>query len=528
MTDKSLDRQRVLLELARRDPTNVPDTLRAITKVAALSMGVERTSIWRLVDDGSAIVCDDVYMLSKDDHRPGGRILARDAPHYFPALLESRALAADDVTTDPRMVDFRESYFPRLGITSMLDVPIWYRGELYGVLCHEHIGPPRHWTSEEVNFSANLADLVSLSLEAMERKTLERRWEAVIDAIAEMVVVLDADGTIVAANAAARENLERGRVGLTLDARNRTMEYRDTRDRVLPPERWPGPRALRGETVRGELIGLKSLVTGEMRYVRITSAPMREGERVTSAVSILTDVSEEVKFERIKRDFLAALAHELKTPVAISKSYAQLLSRQAGLPERALPMLDAIRRASDRMEKLIADMVDLSSIILGQLVLERAPTDLVAIARTVVERAGRSAPRHRLRLDAPAPVRVLADSSRMEQAIRQLVDNAIRYSPRGGDVEIQVREDAGGAVLAVRDEGIGIPHGQQEHIFEPFYRPHAGTPNDLGGLGLGLYLCREIVLRHGGTVLASSTEGAGSTFTLRLPLFTELPPPSPQ
>jgi len=114
-------------------------------------------------------------------------------------------------------------------------------------------------------------------------------------------------------------------------------------------------------------------------------------------------------------------------------------------------------------------------------------------------------------------VAVSADRVRLEQAVRRLVDNAIRYSPPGGDVEIAVAQSDNDVVISVRDQGIGIPADQQHRIFELFFRAHAGTPHDVGGLGIGLFMAREIAVRHGGAMWFESEEGTGSTFYMRLP-----------
>jgi len=133
-----------------------------------------------------------------------------------------------------------------------------------------------------------------------------------------------------------------------------------------------------------------------------------------------------------------------------------------------------------------------------------------------VQWAAPAATHHRLVLNAPEPVTVSADLPRLEQAVRRLVDNATRYSPPG-DIEIDVAPSDKYVVISVRDRGIGIPADQQNRIFELFFRAHAGTPHDVGGLGIGLFLAREITIRHGGAMWFESEEGKGSTFYMRLP-----------
>lgn len=507
-----------LLKLARRDKADFEQTMHAVTEAGATTLKVARCSVWRLVPGRTALVCEDLYQPALGRHSRGGKVYVDETPAYFSALFESRAIPADDARTDPRTADLG-SYLGPLGITSMMDVPIWHRGDLYGVLCNEHVGPPRQWQPEEVSFAGNLADVLSLSLEAAERVTTERRWQAVVGAIAEAVVVMDETQNIVLSNPAAEEMLARFGGGISPQERLRLMEYRDLHGDPLPADKWPFARAWRGEVIRGEIVAILARRTGKVHYFRISSAPFfNGGTRVTSTVSIFSDVSQEVEIDRLKREFLAALAHELKTPVAITKGYAQMLELALPVPEKSRPMLEAIGRASDRLQSLIADLMDIASIAQGKLALQRERVDLSDIARTALKRVQAAAPTHRLLVVAMEAAYVLVDRPRVEHVVRQLVENAVRYSPGQRSVEIEVCREGSSALLRVRDSGIGIPAERQKHIFEPFYRAHAGTPYDFGGVGIGLYLARQIAVAHGGDIEFESSEGKGSTFELRLPL----------
>ena len=513
-------RERVLFEQAKRDKADVAETFRAITEAAAVALDVERTSIWRFLPDGNAIVCDDDFARTRGRHTVGVTLWKRDYPSYFSAIAENRVIAAHEARTDARTRELTKAYLEVHGITSMMDVPIWDKGRVYGILCHEHVGPARRWTNDDEAFAANLADVASLALETGERRTVERRWDAVVNTIQEAVFVLDGEGSIVHANPLGARIIERAGGGVTLAERMDLLEFRDEQGRVIPADRTGVRRSLRGEIVR-EINQLVFKRTGERRSFRITSAPMRDGDRIHSVVVVMADVTEEVAFDRLKREVLAALAHEFKTPVAIVKGYAQYMNQRRDASQADRPMLAAIERASNRLQSLIDDLVDVSGISLGRLVLHREPVELTEMLRSVVRWAA-PATRGRLVVNAPEAVAVSADRPRLEQAIRRLVDNAIRYSPLGGDVEIDVATSDEYVMISVRDRGIGIPADQQNRIFELFFRAHAGTPHDVGGLGIGLFMAREITIRHGGAMWFESEEGKGSTFYMRLPR-TEAP-----
>ena len=509
-------REQVLFELAKRNKADVAETFRAITEATAVALDVERTSIWRLEPDRNAIVCVEDFVRAQSRHTAGDILEARDCPSYFSAITENRVIAAHEARTDPRTRELSTLYLEVHGITSMMDVPIWHNGRLYGILCHEHVGPARRWTSDEETFAGNLADLASLALEEGERREAERRWDAVMNTIQEAVFVLDGDGTIVQANPLGARMIERAGGGTTLAERMELVEFRDEQGHVIPADRTGGRRSLRGEIVR-EINQLVFKRTGERRSFRITSAPMRNGDRIHSVVVVLADVTEEVAFDRLKREVLAALAHEFKTPVAIVKGYAQHMSKQPDANPSERPMVAAIERASNRLQRLIDDLVEVSGISIGRLVLYREPVELTAMLCSVAHWAAPMATHHRLVVNAPEELAVSADRPRLEQAVRRLVDNAIRYSPPGGEVEIAVAPSGNDVVISVRDRGIGIPADQQNRIFELFFRAHAGTPHDVGGLGIGLFMAREIAVRHGGAMWFESEEGKGSTFYMRLP-----------
>jgi signal transduction histidine kinase len=178
-----------------------------------------------------------------------------------------------------------------------------------------------------------------------------------------------------------------------------------------------------------------------------------------------------------------------------------------------------LQRQLGRLEALVADLLDASRIQQGQLILQRAHGDLVVLAQSVLghfAEASERTPHHRLVLDAPEPVVGAWDLNRLDQALTNLVSNALKYSPEGGEVRVTVRQVDGRALMSVRDEGIGIPLTEQGKLFQPFVRSEA-VRGTMIGTGLGLYITRQIVEQHGGMITVESEPGRGSTFTVQLP-----------
>jgi signal transduction histidine kinase len=233
--------------------------------------------------------------------------------------------------------------------------------------------------------------------------------------------------------------------------------------------------------------------------------------------------------------FLSVAAHELRTPITAINGFGELLRREvhgvAPDAARITRFVDRLIGAGGRLAALVEDMLDVSRIRLGQLPLRLQPVDLTGLVRRVAlafqEQHG--AGQHRFQLDFPsAPCVVVADDDRIEQVLSNVLENAVKYTPGGGTIRIAVRIGESAARVTVTDRGIGLPLEALESIFEPFGRAANATRSNLPGLGLGLFICRNIVERHGGRIWAESRgEGHGTTMTVWLP-FTDLADAVPQ
>jgi PAS domain S-box-containing protein len=177
--DQVIRYQAALLELAKMDFSNLDSTLRRTTEIDARTIGVNRVSIWIFNPEHTEIACRDLYSRAENVHDKGMVLKAKESPHYFKALEESRAIAADRALSDPRTCEFADSYLNPRGIVSMMDIPIRRHGAIIGVICHEHSGRERKWTLEEQQFAISVGDAITLSLEASEGKRMERVNESI-------------------------------------------------------------------------------------------------------------------------------------------------------------------------------------------------------------------------------------------------------------------------------------------------------------------------------------------------------------
>jgi signal transduction histidine kinase len=227
----------------------------------------------------------------------------------------------------------------------------------------------------------------------------------------------------------------------------------------------------------------------------------------------------------LRDEFLSVAAHELKTPLTSLRGYAQLLAREFARgeanPDRARRAAYTIQVQSDKLARLVAQLLDVSRLQSGKLAIERTPTNVSALMRDIIESARTQLQEHILVARLPTELGAAIDPLRIEQVVTNLIDNAIKYSPEGGQIDVALEcEPADEMVrIVVRDRGVGVPPEHRAHIFDRFYQAHAGGPlTSMAGMGLGLYISRQIVELHGGSIEAQFPEDGGTRFVVRLPL----------
>jgi len=418
--DRIILRQNALLELARIQEDEFESMLRRILETDSETLEVERVSYWSFTPDRRAIVCDLMYRRHDRAFEKGFRLEAKDYPRYFLALEESRVVAAERSYSDPRTSEFTAGYLEPNGITSMMDVPVRIHGVLAGVLCHEHVGATREWPPQDQDFASSIADRISVSLEAEER----RKAEEVIRRL------------------------------------NETLE-----------------------------------------------------NRVAARTAELRAANEELE------TFTYSVSHDLRAPLRAVCGLSQvLLEDYPGRPldREGVDCLSRIGRAACRMDGLIQDLLRYSRLSHSEITLE--PTDVKEALTSILDEMdseirSRNA---RILVEEPLPG-IRADRILLQQALTNLISNAIKFMPPGVAPEVRIRAEAadGTVRLSVIDNGIGIAPEHQVRIFRIFERLHAAT--DYPGVGIGLALVRKSVDRMGGKVGVESSPGRGSCFWIELP-----------
>jgi signal transduction histidine kinase len=362
---------------------------------------------------------------------------------------------------------------------------------------------------------------------------LERdRLQQVLDVFPEAVLICDSTPAFLMSNNAATQILGFDPVGQPVpEAEPAAYEMFGARrldGSSYPAADLPINRAMhQGEIVRAEQLLVRNAISGADVPVLSNSAPLTDPSGVVlGAMMVFQDISAIRELERQKDTFLATVSHDLKNPLTAIHGMGQLLVRRArrGIGQDQLMQgLESIVHASDQMARQITELLDTSRLQLARpLDLDMRLVDLVPLIQKIADDYAQSSDQHAIRFETDqTTLQCPCDSLRLERALANLLSNALKYSPDGGDVVLTLRratvETEDSAVITVRDHGIGIPANELPRVFEQFFRASNVTDN-IGGTGIGLAGVRQIIRQHGGTIDMESEEGAGTTVTVTLRL----------
>lgn len=419
------------------------------------------------------------------------------------------------------------------GLAKLLSLPLFFESKLIGALAIYSKDPSRSFTPEDIELAHLLAATTAIGItnsrlygEAVAQQDLHRH---LLDALGDGVLIGWPNGRY-EANPRGREILGVGTFE-TLAELRAAIDVKDLMTgETIAPGAYPLDRALKGEMSRGEFFVTRP-DTGDRRDLEVSAAPVRgpSGE-VVAGVMTIHDVTDLLASEREREQFLSIVSHELRTPLTPLKALAQLVrsrmrrSQQQGTPldmESLDRNLAAIERQVDRMNGLVNDLLSVSRAEKGSLSMERVPYDLAVVLREVVQRyidATVEEGRHTFTIEAPANLAAHGDQSRVEQLLMNLVGNAVKYSPSGGQVRVALAAQDRSAEIAITDDGIGIPADDLPKLGHPFVRG-GGRAGTFAGMGVGLYVARIVAEAHSGSLaLESDGDGKGTTVRVKLPL----------
>ena len=360
-------------------------------------------------------------------------------------------------------------------------------------------------------------------IEALAQMMAERsaRLDSILGSMTDGLWVYDAAGDVIDVNQAGLTMFGLGSRSEAVNLGSFERFYLRYPDgRPIPRDDLPYARALRGLAVPDYLAIGRHLISGRDLDLSIAAAPI-ESNGVVGAVLVIRDITALQELDRKKDEFLSVASHELRTPLTTIKGYTQLLaqsSEELATNDRAT-YLTAVLSEIDRMMGLITELLDVSRIETNRLQLEPQPVRWLEFLQRRATAFRVQNPGRKIAFEAKVPETLLmVDPDRIRQVIDNLLSNAIKYSPETTEIAIHAEVTDGHMLTSVIDHGIGIPRDEIPRLFERFHRARNVSSRYYGGLGLGLYIAKAIVEAHKGAISVISEEGAGSTFTIRLPM----------
>ncbi len=495
-------------------------------------MGVDR-SLYAETDPTQAYTIVNHAYVDGVESSGGLYHMADFGPELIATLRSGETVVIADILQDSRTSSFNAAY-SAIGLRAFLCVPLVKEHQLMALFSlHSH--QPRHWWPDEIALTEQVAERTWLALEkARAERALresEARYRNLVELSPDAVFVIIQD-QIVYANTATFKLLR-------VDQPQQLIGQ--SHFRFISPESAPLAHSRMERLLKtgqaNPLVEQRWLRLDQSLFdVEVASTPISwQGEHGVQVIA--RDITERqllLKSEQAARlaaeralqarnEFLSVAAHELKTPVTSLRGFSQLLLRQLNKrgtvdPAQLQRALETIDQQSAKLSVLLSQLLDLSRLEAGRLTLNKQTIDMTRFTSDVITAVQRTTSSHALILETPPSLMAAVDPIRLEQVLVNLLENAIKYSPDGGPIEISLRAEPAFMHFAVTDHGIGIPADRRELIFERFYQAH-GT-GYLGGMGLGLYISRQIVELHNGQIRAEFPAEGGTRFIVSLPLNT--------
>jgi PAS domain S-box-containing protein len=504
----SLDYESTLRAVARLAVPHLADW--CVVDVALEGEELERIAVAHVDQQKVSLVRDLERRWPQQPSDPNGpyAVLRSGTPELSPEVTEDLILrTAQD---EEHLAALRD-----LGLRSYMCVPMWGRDRVLGALTFVASESERSYTEADLALAEELARRAAVAMEnALLYRQVEERARAarVLDAVADGVFLVDARGVVLLWNHAAE--------AITGLAAEQVVGH--TAAEAIPGWAAVAPRVpvvseVDRAVARAETVPLE--VGDRELWLSISGVGFADG-----TVYAFRDLTQDRMLEELKADFVSTVSHELRTPLAAVYGAAMTLRRRdfAADEEQRGKLLSVIVQESERLATIVNDILWASRLDAESMRFSIQSCNAEALAHGVIDAANVHRPANiEIVLRSPEELpRVAADPDKVRQVLVNLLDNAIKYSPDGGRIEIELTAGSASVRLTVHDEGLGVPPTEQRRIFEKFYRLDPNLTRGVGGTGLGLYICRELVHRMNGRIwmVSPRTDGRGSTFAVELPI----------
>lgn len=563
-----------LLRLAVVQKDDWDNALQQLLEVGCDLLDLDRVSYWRLTADPSCLICELGYVRSKRVFERGGVVHERDCPEYFAEIRRVQVLIVEDARTDPRVRGL-DLYLATRQVRALLDVPVFAKGQMIGVLCHERVDQTGHWAPHDPELALTLSHALSSLLAARARNDAERgeRQAAflaqtaialaatldpqraaeivvrrTIPVLGDMAALIGHDGqrswrlAHAHADAGGQQLLDElcGRLNDHTAGAGLGVEALRQRQSLLMPMTDPATLRAAGLSaeqlalierlrirsvmsvllrVRAEVIGVLTIASCARTYDR---EDLRFAEAYADQVGTLMEntrlLAQAREALRARDDFLQLAGHELRTPLAALNLAVEVVKKIIQpAPPPVQRALDTITRQVTRLSRLTGLILAASEQAEGKPPLRLEQLDLAGLVRDVARDLEDLLRRAgcELRLSADEAVTMQGDPIGLEIVLSNLLGNAMKFGAHA-PIDVRVSKTADTAQLVVLDHGAGIPTARLSAVLGRYER--AASAQHFGGLGLGLYIVAQIVEAHGGTIRVDGEPGAGATVTVELPL----------
>ncbi len=529
-SNQIIRKQNILLKFSKMAFGEASEIFHHITETVAAFFEIERVSIWLSREEEAGIVCVDLFEKQINRHQSGAKLQFRDYPVYFNAMQETRCIAADDVFTDTRTLEFNQNYHLPLGIKSMMDMPLRIEGKFKAILCCEKINNQRKWSLEDQDFASSVADIISLVIQTEERrkaviqlKESEEKYRKIVDNAVIGIYKSNLAGQMLYINQAMAEMLEFDSVQ---DALNYDINkiYRNPEERKKFLSRLVDEKSLSHYEL--------CLVTkeGNLRHVLLNS--FTEGENILGMILDITDrknAEEEfqrarVKAEesdRLKTSLMANMSHEFRTPMNAILGFSALIATESQDPDVVF-FAKKIHSSGQRLMTTLKSILDLADLEGTKSKLKLQEINVQKSIQIILQPFYPVANEKNLHLitEFKDNIVALADENLLQMILFNLIDNAIKFTLTGGvTIETDLKNVNGNSwvLILIKDTGIGIPSEHFQAVFHEFRQLSEGYSRSYEGTGLGLTLAQRMASMMEGHISLESEVGLGSIFTLWLP-----------
>lgn len=512
--------QAYLLHLSDRlrplsDPTQIQE---AVTQLLMNHLVANRC-FYGEIEVGNAILRSDAF---RGDLPPfSDSYPLNDFPLFATAIQAGRPFVIDDVRQTTLLDETAMRFCVEQHVISFIAVPIRKAGDAAGVLgvaCDE----PRKWASGDVERVQETAERMGIAVEQGKAgealRASEENYRAIVNQSIAGILKVNVQGNVIFTNGQFCRML--GYNGLELLALG-------VNDLVYEEDQARNMESFMELATVGKAYEIeKRLVRkdGAVVWVNNHISPIFDKEGHVEAATIVSiDISRQKDLERLKDEFIGVASHELKTPITSIKAYGEILT---GMMDKStaptiVKLIAKMNVQISRLVKLVYSLLNTSRISGGQLMLQLEPIDLNALLEEHVLQGQLTTSKHHITFtEQPLPI-VLGDIERLGQVVDNLLSNAIKYAPKGGEIIVRAERRGEDVRVSVQDFGMGMPKAVQERIFERFYRGKGAIAEAVSGIGLGLYICHEIIEKHRGRMGVESVLDEGSTLYFELPIRTE-------